>query len=225
MHLSSELRFVLPYFMRSCAFLNPTTQPKALEHEFVHALRFLGHFLRAPRRTGAVAPSSRKLAEVMVEAAQVAEASAIVEFGPGTGVFTERIVARMREDAACLTIEINPVFAETVRKRFPGVYVAEGSAADAKKHLAALEIEHCDCIVSGLPWASFDDSLQDALLDGALDALRPGGRFVTFAYLQSPFLPTGRRFAAKLRERFAEVRTTRTVWWNLPPAFAYCAVK
>lgn len=57
------------------------------------------------------------------------------------------------------------------------------------------------------------------------DALRPGGRFVTYTYLQSPLLAGGKRFRKKLHERFSEVGETRMVWLNLPPAFVYWGVK
>jgi phospholipid N-methyltransferase len=77
--------------------------------------------------------------------------------------------------------------------------------------------------VSGLPWAAFPEALQDQLLDTIADVLRPGGRLVTFAYLQGVLLPAGAKFKRKLKQRFRRVSTTRTVWLNLPPAFVYCA--
>lgn len=188
-------------------------------------LGFLKQFILTPNVTGAVAPSSQALAEVMVDAAGVGEADVVVEFGPGTGVFTEVIIRKLPEDSHFFAIEINPMFVELVRKRCPGVLVYEDSATNTAEYLNKAGFNACDCIVSGLPWASFDDELQDALLDTVLEVLKPDGRFVTFAYVQSPFLRKGRKFRDKLEKRFGNLHTTRTVWRNIPPAFAYCATK
>jgi len=190
-----------------------------------HALRFLREFARTPHRVGAVAPSSRALAELIVDAAKVSEASVIIEFGAGTGVFTEVIESRRRPDSLFFAIEINPRFADMTRNRCPGVTLHEDSATNARKHLAAAGVASCDCIVSGLPWASFDEALQNAILDTVLDVLEPGGRLATFSYIQSPFLRGGKRFRHTLETRFSKVTRTRTVWGNLPPAFVYCAEK
>jgi phospholipid N-methyltransferase len=76
-------------------------------------------------------------------------------------------------------------------------------------------------VISGLPWASFPDSLQTAILDNVLTRLRPGGRFATFAYWGFHFLPKGRRFRNLLHSRLTGVESSRVLWANLPPAFIY----
>jgi phosphatidylethanolamine/phosphatidyl-N-methylethanolamine N-methyltransferase len=76
-------------------------------------------------------------------------------------------------------------------------------------------------MISGLPWAAFPLALQEEVLDAVVAALRPGGRFTTFAYLQGTLLPAGRRFRRRLDEHFCEVRRSPVVWRNFPPAFVY----
>jgi len=174
---------------------------------------------------GGLTPSSRELADVVTDAADVAQADVVIEFGPGTGVFTEMIQHKIHEETHFFAIEIREEFVNIVRKRCPGVQVIHDSAANATKHLESLGLTHCDCIVSGLPFAIFNDELQDELLDSAIEALCPGGVFVTFTYRQSPYLPGGRKLKWKLDERFSKVEKTRTVWKNILPAFAYRAVK
>ena len=66
--------------------------------------------------TAAVAPSSRFLAQAMVEPLPMAEARLIVEFGPGTGVMTRRLLAAARSDAKLLAFEINPRFVDYLRE-------------------------------------------------------------------------------------------------------------
>ena len=192
----------------------------------MQAIKFFKEFLAAPVHVGAFAASSRYLAEMTAETAGLGNASVIVEFGPGTGVITEKILAKMPQDAKLMTIEIREDFANVMREKYPEVTTVHGAAEETVKHLQEhFEIDYCDRIVSGLPWAGFDEALQDRLLDAVDEALRPGGRFVTYTYFQSPLLSGGKRFRRKLRERFSETGETSMVWLNLPPAFVYWGVK
>jgi phosphatidylethanolamine/phosphatidyl-N-methylethanolamine N-methyltransferase len=190
-----------------------------------HAWTFVREYLRAPRTIGAVAPSSRRLAEQIVDLAGVAQAVVIVEFGPGTGAFTQRILEVKRPQAALVAVEFHPTMAAQIRQRFPQVDVAEDSVANLGRILAERGLGQVDSIVSGLPWAAFDAGLQDQLLEATITALKPGGRFATFAYLQGTVLPTGQRFRRKIRRRFTEVHRSPIVWANMPPAFVYQCIR
>ena len=190
------------------------------------AIQFFKEFLAAPVHVGALAASSSYLAEMTTNAAHLENATVAVEFGPGTGVITRKILDKVPPEAKVMTVEIREDFVNTMREKYPNVPTVHGSAEDTAQHLRELfGVEHCDRIVSGLPWAGFSEALQDRLLDGVEEALEPGGRFVTYTYFQSPFLPGGKRFRRKLNERFSEVGQTSMVWINLPPAFVYWAVK
>jgi phospholipid N-methyltransferase len=191
----------------------------------VKTWQFLGHFLRRPSETGAIAPSSRALARLITSEADLPGARVVVELGPGTGVFTESIARQLPDGARFFALELNPQFAAMTHRRCPDVKVFCDSAVRAREYLELEGMAHCDRIICGLPWAAFGEQLQDDLLDTIVDVLSPDGRFLTFAYLQGLLLPAGRRFRSKLRSRFARVTTTRTVWRNLPPAFVYCARK
>lgn len=188
-------------------------------------LHFFKEYCVSPKHVGALTPSSRELADMVTDAAGVAQADVLIEFGPGTGVFTEMIQSKIGEETRFFAIEISEEFVKIVRARCPEVQVFHDSATNAAQHLESLGLSHCDCIISGLPFAVFSDELQDQLLDAAIEVLRPGGVFVTFAYCQSPYLPGGRKLKQKLRERFSSVEKTRTVWKNILPAFAYRAMK
>lgn len=188
-------------------------------------LRFAKEYVASPKLVGGFAPSSRRLGEVVTETAGVRDAEVVVEFGPGTGVFTEIIARKLKTDAKCVAIEIREDFVNAVRERCPGVDVVHGSAADARAILDGMGLDGCDCIVSGLPFALFEDALQNAILDAAQDVLTPGGVFVTFTYFLAHRLPRGKKLRRKLEQRFGNVETTPVVWLNVFPAFAYRAVK
>jgi phospholipid N-methyltransferase len=188
---------------------------------FGEHLRFAGEFLRRPVSTGAIAPSSHWLADLMVEDMGLERADTIVELGPGTGAFT-RVIARQAPAAALvLAVEANPGLAQELQPRFPRVRIVNESAEHLPALLADAGRSHADAIVSGLPWAMFSRELQDRLLQAVVTALRPGGRFATFTYLHASWMPPGRRFRKMLVSSFREVAFTRIEWRNLPPAFVY----
>ncbi len=182
---------------------------------------FLLQFLSNPGEVGAVAPSSARLAAAMVEWIDWPGVRTVVEYGPGTGRFTGQILSRMSPQAKLVAIEINPRFVAALAERFPAVAVYQESVAEVKAVCRREGIGEVDAIVSGLPWASFSADDQDACLRGMMTVLRPGGQFVTFAYLQGLLLPAGRRFRAKLRQCFSRIEISKTVWRNLPPAIVY----
>jgi len=191
----------------------------------MNAMRFFWNFVRHPTATGAIAPSSDRLARQITQAAQLAGARMIVEFGTGTGVFTEKILAQMPPESRFVGLELNPDFVEATRQRCPQAEIVLDSAVEARKHLERLGCTTCDRIISGLPWASFPEKLQDELLSTIQDILSAEGLFLTFAYLQGLCLPAGRRFRRKLHRWFTRVSTTAVVWVNLPPALVYVARK
>ena len=68
-------------------------------------LFFFRQFLRSPQTLGAVAPSSRRLARVMVGGLPLGTAEAVVEFGPGLGAVTGEILRRKGEGTRFFAIE------------------------------------------------------------------------------------------------------------------------
>lgn len=183
--------------------------------------RFLKAFVARPAATGAVAPSSVFLAKRMVKSVKLDQAKTVVEYGPGTGSFTSRIVKSLGEDAKFFAVELNPEFAQALRKRLPGVVVHADDVCNIRAICDREGVEQVCCIVSGLPWAAFPEKLQDDILNSMMTVLKPGGEFVTFAYLHGLLLPAGRRFREKLGHYFSRVELTRPVWLNLPPALCY----
>lgn len=186
---------------------------------------FIKQFFSNPVTTGAVHPSSDELADLITDTAQLSKRSTIVEIGSGTGVFTEKICGKKDDNADFFVIELNPLFVEQTKKRCPYVSVFEDSAENIHTYLASRGLSGCECIISGLPWASFNNELQDSILQSLYDAMNPGAVFLTFSYLQSLIMPSGRRFKKKLNDMFGSVQQTNIVWKNIPPAFVYSVYK
>jgi phospholipid N-methyltransferase len=182
---------------------------------------FFAEFLRAPGRVGAIAPSSKDLARMMASAVDAGSPAVVVEFGSGTGSFTEAIRVKLGPGSRLIAIEQNDTFADILRKRFPDLDLVHGSAEALPQILETRGGARADCIVSGLPWASFDEDLQRRLMAAALNGLRQNGTFTTFAYVHGLILPAAWRFRRLLESTFRDVRQSEIVWRNLPPAFVY----
>lgn len=179
-------------------------------------------FLRHPTQVGAVCPSSDALARMITEEVGIETAPVVVELGPGTGVFTREILRRREKSAGrFLAVEIDGELYRNLRREFPDLELFRGNAAHLPELLKAQSLDCADVIVAGLPWAIFPEQLQTDILNAVRRSLRPGGYFLTFAYIQGVLLPAGLRFRKQLHETFSEVRTSQTVWRNLPPAFVY----
>lgn len=183
-------------------------------------LPFFRAFARSPQEIGAVAPSSRYLAATMVGAAEIGPAQAVAELGAGTGPFTRAIRAAAPK-APLLALEPDAALAGVLRSAMPDVAVVEGLAQDLPRLLAEWGHPKVDRIVSGLPWTIWPDDVRYAILDAVMASLTPDGRMVTFTYLQSPYLPHGRKLRADLESRFVSVTRTPTQWLNIPPAFVW----
>lgn len=162
---------------------------------------------------GAVAPSSRYLARKMLSSIDFSHAKVIVEYGPGTGVFTEQIVKRMRSSTTLLVIETNVAFYEKLSEiydKVPNVTVVNDSAENTKDLLSQYGLAAPDYVVSGLPFAALPAHVSDTILKNTVDLLGDKGMFVTFQYTLLK--------RKLLNSHFSSVKIRRELR-NIPPAY------
>lgn len=175
---------------------------------------FFRRFLRDWRAIGSVTPSSRFLVRAMLAELDFASARRVVEYGPGTGVFTAELLRRLAPDAQLLALDTEARFIDALAERCPDprLVAVTGSAASIERHLAALAWPHADAILSGLPYTAMPPTVREAILRASARALAPGGVFLAYQY--SPYI------LPLLRSIFPHVRT-RWMPLNLPPAFYF----
>lgn len=188
-------------------------------------LKFFTQFIINPARTGAVLPSSDGLCEYMTDLAGLNDVSTVIELGSGTGVITEKILRKKAESTTFFALEINPAFVEATKRKCPDAVVYQSSAENVMKHLETHGESGCDRIISSLPWSTFRGETQQLILDSIYDVLKPGGIFLTYAYVLGVVAPAAWRFKKKLYAKFDKVETSRIVWNNIPPAFIYICKK
>ncbi len=186
---------------------------------------FIAEFIRNPKSVGAVSKSSTDLAEMMTGPIDWQRTKRVIELGSGSGSFTSVIVRKKTKACRLVAFETNPKFA----RRSAGIIAAAGNSSHVingafEEHYgASLSFlgGQADVVISGLPWAFFDDAYQDHLLTILSEVLAARGQFFTFGYLPGLLLRSGRQIPKKLNQVFSRVDKTPVVWRNLPPAFVY----
>lgn len=146
---------------------------------------FILEYLKNPRKVGALAPSSKRLARRMVKPINFENCKCIVEFGPGTGVFTDEIIALKDEDTVFILIEQNKEFWSRLHQRYQhkkNIHVIHGDAANVGSYLAKYDQKKADYIVSGLPFTSLPKKASQNILKAVQNVIGDSGRFITFQY-------------------------------------------
>ncbi|MBF9143760.1 class I SAM-dependent methyltransferase [Hymenobacter properus] len=173
---------------------------------------FVAEFFRNPATVGSLIPSSRELTEKVMAPINFATARCIVEYGPGTGVFTDIIIGRRRPETVVLLVEVNRRFCKLLQARYssqPNVHVVHGSADKTGDYLKELGAPPPDYVVCGLPFSSLPWRQGWRILEHTRQLLLPSGRLILFQYsLQN----------RKLFERFFQPLDHAHVLLNLPPA-------
>ena len=179
---------------------------------------FLKQFFKQKKMVGSIAPSSRFLSAKMLNHLPLKQAKFIVELGPGNGVFTEKILAKMGNDSQLLVIELNEEFHKVLSTKIthPNFNLFHDSADQLGVLLQKMGGNKADIIISSLPLANFPIDLRDSLLDIIQTYLKDDGYFVQFQYsLQAK---------KYIKKRFPNTKINFTPL-NLPPAFVYSCQK
>jgi hypothetical protein len=182
------------------------------------AVAFITRFASAPTSVGAVFPSSRDLAEAMLHGITLEPGDVVVEYGPGTGAFTELIIERLPEGAEYLGIERDPHFHGHLQRRFPDRHFHLGSAEEIQELLKGRGLKKPRLIISGLPFASMPHAVQEMILEATREALHEEGIFRTFTYPICWYMTGSQRFRKVALDHFDDHHKSRTVHRNIPPA-------
>ncbi|MBH1993184.1 MAG: methyltransferase domain-containing protein [Sphingomonadaceae bacterium] len=196
---------------RGRAIALPNSELRARASEY---LDFLAAWVKKPRQTASVVPSSRYLARLMVDKIDPQDGR-VLELGGGTGVFTRAILKTGLPPEKLEVVEINPAFARGLRRHFPNVSILETPAQIVSTATAGAPGEY-QVVVSGLPLLAMDRRLHVDILTEAFRMLQPGGSFVQFTYSMRP--PVNREVIDALGLEVTRVGQTVR---NFPPATVF----
>jgi phosphatidylethanolamine/phosphatidyl-N-methylethanolamine N-methyltransferase len=177
-------------------------------------LTFLCQWMIAPRRVGAIAPSSRSLAELITREIGPCQ-EPVIELGAGTGSFTSQLIARGVRESELVLVEVGEKFARGLSRMFPEAHV---NRIDAQRlhRLQTSSLRSAGAVISGLPLLSMSPLQVARILRGAFKHLRSDGAFYQFTY--GPGCPVPRAMLERfgLKARFLGKTLT-----NVPPASVY----
>ena len=174
-----------------------------------NTLTFLKALAINPKGTGAVLPSSKRLAYEMASHVKLSNESFVVELGAGTGVITKAMLMSGVNPKQIIAIEYASRLANQLQENFPDIEVIKGNAADLIKLLDE-KSQHVDTIISGLPLRSLPEETVQSVLSEISSILSSGGRYIQFTYdirSDSSYYP----------ENF-HLKRSKIIWWNIPPA-------
>jgi phospholipid N-methyltransferase len=176
--------------------------------------KFLQAWLRKPRQTASIVPSSPYLGRMM--AAQIDPLGGrVMEFGGGTGALTREILATGLPVEHLEVVEIDETLARNLHRSFPAVKILQ-APAQSVLHDSAGGAGGYQIVISGLPLLAMSKALQKAILAEAFKLLQPGGSFIQFTY--SPRPPVADAVADALD---LGVERIGSIVRNMPPATVF----
>lgn len=179
-----------------------------------HFTSFFRSWISSPHIVGAIAPSSEALADLITR--EITPASApVIELGPGTGVFTQKLLERGVREEDLTLVEYGSEFASVLQLRFPRSRVLWMDAGRLGAENLAEE-GTVGAVVSGLPLLNMSPKKAISILRGAFRYLRRNGAFYQFTY--GPRFPVSRPILERLGLKATRLGYTMN---NLPPATVY----
>ncbi len=178
--------------------------------------QFLRGFLKNPVMVGSVIPSSKVLIDKMLDPVRWNEVKLFVEYGPGVGTFTRRVLERLPADAKLIAIDTNADFIDYLKKDVNDdrLIAVTGSAADVDKIIKAHGFDQADYVLSGLPFSTLPPGVGEVIGAATAKVIRAGGAFLVYQ-----FSPKVRDFIAPHFERIDR----GFEWINVPPATLFWA--
>jgi phosphatidylethanolamine/phosphatidyl-N-methylethanolamine N-methyltransferase len=218
-----------------------------------HAPLFFKEFLKNPFEVASVVPTSRALADSMVQLGICAvrqhyEVIHVLEVGGGTGAVTERLLERLTADDHLTIIESNPAFFKYLQEKvkalkklsktdFPKVRLLQGLYPDILKTTH----QQYQLLITSIPFNSFPRPVATKIFNRMITHVTKPGALVFQDYpmlrkvnnlirkcvpgLATTGLPN---LKEKYKSEFQELHIKlmeETVFLNMPPAKAFCLEK
>jgi phosphatidylethanolamine/phosphatidyl-N-methylethanolamine N-methyltransferase len=158
---------------------------------------------------GALSPTGRQLAALMVEHARPDRDGYALEIGPGTGVVTEALIQYGVPEERIVSVEYDKGFCKLLRKRFPRAAIIHGDALDLDAALAGFGDVRFSAGLSGIPLLNLPKAKRARYIEAVLDRLVPGGIVTQLSYSLTPPQEA-------IPGRLAVARS-KWVTFNLPP--------
>ena len=176
---------------------------------------FMNKFLQTPREIGSVTPSSKYLAQRMIDCIHWDDTYSIAELGAGTGAITKYIRNDNDDIRKVFLFEKNHTLREQLTLNYPN-FLSFPDACQLEQTIKNEGVKKLDCILCGLPFFNFPKDVRNILIDQIDQSLKIGGYFIAFQY--------SLQMKKRLMEYF-DIEKIEFVPLNFPPAFVYVCRK
>ncbi|MGM0606782.1 MAG: class I SAM-dependent methyltransferase [Candidatus Muiribacteriota bacterium] len=177
---------------------------------------FIKQSIFNPVNVGTAMPCSKYAARKMVSDIDFSKSKYIVEYGPGTGVFTEELIKKCNDDTVILTIEINEPFSKLLKKKYghiENLHIVQGSAENIDEYMKEFDMPRIDYIVSALPYTCLPENVSNTILNKSIQLLDKNGKFSTIQYSKAKH---------KYFKTFFNKIDVKRVIRNIPPTYIFC---
>ncbi len=169
------------------------------------AYTILLRMLKEPRTTGALVPSSARLARELAHLTKDCEH--VLELGAGTGAVTHAL-SQVVNAERLQVVELQKKMAASLKQRYPNLTVLNSTA-----HHALDNYRQCGpvAVVSSLPFRSLPPAIKHLTVQSLVGFLTssPGSRLIQYTYgLRAPF-------EAPVEFKWRQIKW---VFANFPPA-------
>lgn len=196
-------------------------EPSGLKDSPVSTLSYMKHFVK-DKYIASITPTSEFGVRHVCGKIDFRNCRVIVEYGPGTGVFTRHLLSRLGADSRVILIERNPDFVRMLAHRFPDprVFIRNVCASNVLPTLEECGVGKADAIVSGIPFSFLPYETRTEIVKNSHIALRKGGKFLAY----QTFYQANNHLKEPLASMFRSVRVEYEML-NIPPMRIYEAVK
>lgn len=184
------------------------------------SIEFIFQFINKPKLIGAILPSSKYLTKKILSFTDFSQDNLIiVEYGPGTGPFTEGIVKKLKQCGKLILIEQNEKFVKKLSVKYANrenVFIYQESVANVFNILDNHNISKADYIISGIPFSSIPKDITEKILENTKEIMSDESMFITFQYSM---------FKIKTFQKHFKILRKKFTLFNVPSAYVICMKK
>ena len=190
-------------------------------YNHLDTLIYLKNMLR-DKQVASFTASSRFAIKKICTKIDFSRKNVIVEYGPGTGVFTKYLLDHLTSDSVLILIERNKDFVDILHEKLNDsrLSIFHESAEHVEQILICCHEKQADYIVSGIPFSFLPSLLRALIVRNSHNCLREGGKFLAY----QTFFQIDRFLKDYLVRDFEKIQTEICVL-NAPPLKVFEAIK
>jgi len=180
-------------------------------------LTYLKNFIK-DKNVASITPTSPFGVRKVCEKIDFKKRNVIVEFGPGSGVFSKYLLRKMTRDSKLILIELNKNFVTILQNkvRDQRVNIINDNAENVLNIIDSADEPGADYIISGIPFSFIPFNAKNSILNNTYTALKNGGKFLVYQH--------SNHLKDYLKRHFDMVRIEYEIR-NIPPLCIYEAIK